>query len=143
MVISFIELVLVLLVARYWFGVPSVGSIWLLLLASIPYVVSTVGIGLLVSALVHSQLVAMIAVIASTMMPAFVFSGFMYSISNMPSPLQIYSYALPGRYYLEIIRGVFLRGVGPEVWVGQLGSLILYAVVLITIASIRFKKKVD
>ncbi len=142
-VISFLELLLVLLIARYWFGIPSVGNIWLLVLASVPYVVSTVGIGLLVSALVRSQLVAMIAVIAFTMMPAFVFSGFMYSISNMPAPLQFYSYALPGRYYLEIIRGVFLRGVGPEVWAGQLGSLILYTAILITIASLRFKKKVD
>lgn len=142
MAISFGELVLILLAARYWFGVPLAGNVWLFIVASIPYVLGTVAFGLLVSTLVSSQLAAMLAVIFLTMMPAFIFTGFMYSLANMPPVLQTYSHIFPGRYYMAIIRGVFLRGVGPEVWGGQLGSLILYLLVLVTLASLRFRKKV-
>jgi ABC-2 type transport system permease protein len=140
--ISFGELLLILLAARYWFGVPLAGNVWLFIVASIPYVLGTVAFGLLVSTLVSSQLAAMLAVIFLTMMPAFIFTGFLYSLANMPPLLQAYSHVFPGRYYTAIIRGVFLRGVGPEVWGGQLGSLMLYLLVLVTLASLRFKKRV-
>jgi len=141
-VIAFGELMLVLLAARYWFQVPLVGHVGLFLLASVPYVISTVAIGLLVSTLTRSQLAAMLLAIVLTMMPSFLFSGFMFPIFTMPFLLQIYSYFFPARYFTEITYGVFLKGVGLEVWLGQLIILVVYTAALVTLASLRFKKKV-
>lgn len=141
MMISYIELMLVFLAVRYWFGIPMAGNVWLFLLASVSYVLSTVAIGLLISSFVGTQLGAMLAAVFLTMMPAFVFTGFMWSIDNMPMTLQVYSHIFPGRYFIDIIQGAFLRGVGPEVWAGQVGSLILYTGILVALASFRFKKK--
>ena len=141
--IAYVELLLVLLAARTWFDVPLVGNVWLFLLASIPYVVSTVAIGLLVSTLTRSQLAAMLLAIVLTLMPSFLFSGFMFPIFTMPRLLQIYSYFFPARYYMDITMGTFLKGVGPEVWLPQLLILLIYTAALVTLASLRFQKKVD
>lgn len=141
-VIALGELVLVLLATRYWFGVPVAGNVWLFGLASVPYVVSTVAIGLLVSTLTASQLAAMLMAIVLTMMPSFIFSGFMFPLFTMPRVLRIYSYFFPARYYTDIIYGVFLRGVGLEVWLPQLAVLVGYTAMLVVLASLRFRKKV-
>jgi ABC-2 type transport system permease protein len=142
MIISMAEWLIIFLVTRFWFGVPIAGNVWLFSLASIPFILSTVAIGLLVSALVRSQLAAMLMVIAFTMMPAFIFGGFMWPIANMPEPLQWYTFTFPVRYYINITHGVFLRGVGLDVWWKQLGGLLVYTAVLVGLASLRFKKKV-
>jgi ABC-2 type transport system permease protein len=76
------------------------------------------------------------------MMPAFIFSGFMYPIANMPEPIQVYSLSFPARYFINITHGVFLRGVGLDVWWKQLAALVVYTAVLVGLASLRFKKKV-
>lgn len=141
-VIAYGELVLVLLAARYWFRVPMAGNVWLFLLASVPYVVSTVGIGLLVSTLTRSQLAAMLMAIVLTMMPSFLFSGFMFPIFTMPASMQFYSYFFPARYFTEIAHSVFLKGGGLEIWLRQLLILVGYTATLVLLASLRFKKKV-
>ncbi|HZD57817.1 MAG TPA: ABC transporter permease [Anaerolineales bacterium] len=142
-VIAYLELLLVLLATRYWFNVPVAGNIGLFLIASIPYVISTVAIGLLVSTLTKSQLTAMLLAIVLTMMPAFIFSGFMFPLNSMPEILQIYSYAFPARYFSEITTGVFLKGVGLQIWGPQLGILLFYTTILVILASLRFQKKVS
>lgn len=142
-VIAYLELLLVLMATRYWFNVPVAGNMILFLIASIPYVISTVAIGLLVSTLTKSQLTAMLLAIVLTMMPAFIFSGFMFPLYTMPEILQIYSYAFPARYFSEITTGVFLRGVGLRIWGPQLGILLLYTAILVILASLRFQKKVS
>jgi ABC-2 type transport system permease protein len=142
-VIAYAEFVLVLLAARYWFQVSPTGNVWLFLLAGVPYVSSTVAIGLLVSTLTRNQIAAMLLAIFLTMMPSFVFSGFMYPIFTMPVLAQVFAYLLPARYFIEITYGVFLKGVGLEVWLGQLGILTLCAVALMLLASLYFKKKVS
>ncbi|MFQ5343032.1 MAG: ABC transporter permease [Anaerolineae bacterium] len=141
-VIAFGELVLVLVAARYWFGVTMAGNVWLFLLASLPYVIGAVSIGLLVSTLTDNQLAAMLLAIVLTFMPSFLFSGFMFPIFTMPWLMQFYSYFFPARYFTEITYGVFLKGVGLEVWLGQLVVLVIYTVALVALASLRFKKKV-
>ncbi len=142
LIIAFAELVLVLLATRYWFQVPMRGSLLFFLLASIPYVVGTVGIGLLVSTLVRSQLAAMLLALVLTLMPSFLFSGFMFPIFSMPVALQIYAYLFPARYFTKITYDIFLKGVGPEVWWAQLAVLTAYTLGLIALASLRFQKKV-
>ncbi|MFH1909251.1 MAG: ABC transporter permease [Chloroflexota bacterium] len=141
-VIAYIELLLVLAAARFWFQTPLAGSLGLFLLASVPYVISTVAIGLLVSTITRTQLTAMLLALVLTFMPSFLFSGFMFPLFTMPAVLQFYSYLFPARYFIEITYGVFLKGVGLEVWLGQLTVLSVYTVAIVTFAVLRFKKKV-
>ena len=140
--IAFGELALVLLAARYWFQVPMRGSLAFFLLASVPYVVSTVAIGLLVSTVTRTQLAAMLLALVLTMMPSFLFSGFMFPIFTMPVAMQLYAYLFPARYFTKITYDVFLKGVGPEVWWAQLLVLSAYTLGIIALASMRFQKKV-
>ncbi len=141
-VIAFAELALLLLAAKYWFQVPVAGNMGLFILATIPYVIGTVAIGLLVSTITSSQLAAMLLALVLTFMPSFLFSGFMFPIFTMPWLLRFYSYLFPARYFTEITYGVFLKGVGLEVWLGQLVILIIYTSALVALAAVRFKKKV-
>jgi ABC-2 type transport system permease protein len=85
----------------------------------------------------------MLLAIVLTMMPAFIFSGFMFPLYTMPKILQFYSYFFPARYFTEITHGVFLRGSSLQVWGAQLAFLLAYALALIGLASLRFKKKVS
>ncbi len=143
LLIAFGELALVLLAARYWFQVPMRGSLAFFLLASVPYVVSTVAIGLLVSTVTRTQLAAMLLALVLTMMPSFLFSGFMFPIFTMPVAMQIYSYLFPARYFTKITYDIFLKGVGPEIWWPQLAVLTLYTLAILILASLRFRKKVE
>jgi|Deesub1362A_J573_1020465.scaffolds.fasta_scaffold01543_7 ABC-2 type transport system permease protein len=140
--IAFGELLLVLLATRYWFQVPIAGNVWLFLLASVPYVVSTVAIGLLVSTFTRSQLAAMLLAIVLTMMPAFIFSGFLFPITSMPQLLQYYAYLFPARYFTEITLDVFLKGLDISHWWVQFVVLLVYTLALVVVAALRFKKKV-
>jgi ABC-2 type transport system permease protein len=140
--IAYAELVLVLLVTRYWFGAPMAGSVWVYLLVAIPYVFSAVAIGLLVSTLTSSQLAAMLLAIVLTMMPSFLFSGFMIPIFTMPEVIQAYSYAFPARFFVDITSQIYLRGARFAAWWQPLSMLILYTVGMVAIAALRFRKKV-
>lgn len=141
-IIAFGELLAVMVVVRYWFDVPLAGNPALYILAAIPYVIGTVGIGLLVSTITRSQLVAMLLTIVLTLMPSFLFSGFMFPLFSMPEVLQSYSYAFPARYFTDITYGTWLRGVGIDVWGTQLLALVGYMAVIVLLAALRFQKKV-
>ncbi|NOZ70629.1 MAG: ABC transporter permease [Chloroflexi bacterium] len=141
-IIAYIELLLVLLAAQFWFRTPLAGNLGLFLLASVPYVVSTVAIGLLVSTITRTQLTAMLLALVLTFMPSFLFSGFLFPLFTMPAVLQVYSYLFPARYFIAITYDVFLKGVGLEVWLAQLLILSLYTAAIVAFAGMRFKKKV-
>ncbi len=142
LLIAFAELALLFWATLFWFQVPMRGSWFLFLLASIPYAVGTIAIGLLVSTLTRTQLAAMLLALVLTMMPSFLFSGFMFPIFTMPMVMQVYSYLFPARYYTKITYDIFLKGVGPDVWGSQLAILTLYTLGILILASLRFRKKV-
>ncbi len=142
LLIAFSELALMLLATFFWFRVPMRGNPGFFVLALVPYMVSTVGIGLLVSTVTRSQLVAMLLALVLTMMPSFLFSGFMFPIFTMPVALQVYSYFFPARYFTKITYDIFLKGVGPEVWWAQLAVLSAYTLGIVVLATARFRKKV-
>lgn len=140
--IAFAEMLLVLVTGTLWFEIPFRGSVLLLLAVSLIYVLVTVGIGILVSTVTRSQVAAVLLSLVATLMPSFLFSGFLFPISAMPYMLQFYTYLFPARYFTEISRDLFLKGVGFEfIWVNVV-LLALYAAVLLGIASLRFRKKV-
>lgn len=140
--IAFVEMLLILVVGTLWFGIPFRGSVTLLLGASLVYVLVTVGLGVFVSTVTRTQVAAVFLSLVITLMPSFLFSGFLFPIATMPYVLQLYTYAFPARYFNDVSRDLFLKGVGLEyVWWNAL-LLLLYAAVIFTAACLRLKKKV-
>ncbi len=140
--IAFGELVMVLALGAWWFRVPFRGSAALLTVGSVLYVLCTVGIGLLVSTVTRSQVVAVLLAFVVTLMPSFLFSGFMYPIITMPEALQWYTRIFPARYYTEVSRGLFLKASGIPELKSQLVTLAVYTMLIFGAASLRFRKKV-
>jgi ABC-2 type transport system permease protein len=140
--IAFGELAMILALGKWWFAVPFRGSPTLLLIASTLYVFCTVGIGLLVSTVTRSQVVAMLLALIVTLMPSFLFSGFIFPISTMPEVIQWYTWLFPARYFNTISRGLFLKGTGVAELGGELVILGLYTAAVFAAASFRFRKKV-
>jgi ABC-2 type transport system permease protein len=142
-VIGLVDLLLIVALARVVFGVPLRGSLLLLVFLTLLYVLNTLGLGLLVSTLVNTQQQAMMFSAFVLMVPMIYLSGLVFPIENMPRVFQLGSFAIPVRYYGNIIRGVFLRGSGMSVlWPDALALLTEGALVL-TLASLRFRKSLD
>jgi ABC-2 type transport system permease protein len=142
-VIGLIDLLLVTGVARWVFGVPLRGSLAVLVLLTLLYLLSTLGLGLLVSTAVNTQQQAMMFSAFAVMVPMIYLSGLLFPIENMPRGIQLATYVVPVRYYANVVRGVFLRGSGLAVlWPDALAMLGIGAT-LLTLASLRFRKSLD
>ncbi len=141
-VIAFVDGILVLVFARFVFGVPFVGSQLLLLGFGLIYVTTALSIGILISSLVNTLQEATLLAQVTTLLPSVMLSGFIFAIKNMPVVLQGISYIFPARYFVVIIRGIMLKGAGLEVMLPQAGALLLLMVVLMTIAATKFKTRV-
>lgn len=141
-IIAFGEMLLILAAGTLWFHIPFKGSLFLLMMISAIYVLTTVGIGLFVSTITRTQLAALLLSLIVTLMPSFLFSGFLFPIATMPYMMQLYTYFFPARYFNDISRDIFLKGAGLEyLWCNTL-FLVVYAAALFALASMRFKKKV-
>jgi ABC-2 type transport system permease protein len=140
-VIGFVDVVLVTLVGVFWFDIPIRGSFALLLLGTACFLLSTLGIGLFISTISSTQQQAMMSTFFF-FYPAMLLSGFIYPISNMPAVVQWLTLVNPLRYFLVIIRGVFLKGVGFDILWSQLLALVLIGVTVMAVAVSRFKKTV-
>jgi ABC-2 type transport system permease protein len=137
--IGYINVTIVTLLAVFWFDIPFRGNILFLFIATGLYLLSTLGFGLFISTVSHTQQQAMMSSFMFTF-PAMLLSGFAFPITNMPQPVQYVTYLNPLRYYLYIIRGVFLKGVGADIlWPELVGLLVLGAVIL-PFAVRRFHK---
>ena len=130
-------------VTVFGFGVPLRGSFALLLGLTTLFVLSTLGLGLLVSTLVQNQQQAMMGAVFAAMVPMIYLSGLIFPIENMPRAIQLVTYVIPLRYYAEIIRGVFLRGSGIDVLWPEALVLLGMGVTILTVASLRFRKRLD
>jgi len=137
--IGFANVVLVTLIGVFWFGVPIRGSLLMLFFATSLYLLTTLGIGLLISTLSRTQQQAMMSAFFFYF-PAVLLSGFMFPIANMPQVIQWLTYLNPLRYFLVVIRGIFLKGIGPEVLWPQMLALALLGVATLWLASKRFEK---
>lgn len=140
--VAFVELASLVLVGTWWFDLPFRGSAALFLAGATLYIFCTVGIGLLVSTLTSSQVVGVLAALIITLMPAFLFSGFMYPISSMAEGVQWYTRLFPARYFTEVSRGVFLKGTGLRELGDELAILAGYTGIVFAATSLRFRKKV-
>lgn len=132
--------VFILLVGRVAFGVQVVGGLVLLAACTALYLVVALAMGLLVSTLVSRQQHAMLAALGITMMPTILLSGFVFARSSLPPPLWGLSCAVPATWYLQIVRGIILKGSTARELLVPLGALAAQAAVLLSLASFRFSK---
>jgi len=137
--ISFIDVILITLVGVFWFEVPIRGSLLLLLLATGLYVMTTLAVGLFISTVSRTQQQAMMSAFFFNF-PAVLLSGFVFPIANMPEAIQWLTYLNPLRYFLIIIRGVFLKGVGFMILWPHLAALTVMGLLTLWLASQRFQK---
>jgi ABC-2 type transport system permease protein len=140
--IGYIDVALVTFVGVFLFDVPIRGSIALLLFATTLYLLSSLGIGLFISTISRTQQQAMMTMFFF-FVPAILLSGFIFPIANMPQWAQVLTYANPLRYFLVIIRGIFLRGNGIDVLWPQLLSLAILGSIVFTFSSLRFRKRLE
>lgn len=130
---------MIVLLAVYWFGVPLRGDLPLLFGLAAVFILTSLGLGLVISTVSQTQQQALLAAFF-VLMPAILLSGFMFPIENMPEVIQWLSFLIPYRYFLEICRGVFLRGVGLEVLWPQAVTLLVFGVVLFSVGAVSFRK---
>lgn len=141
--IGMVDVGFIVLVAVYWFRVPLRGSVPLLLVSSMIFLIGALGIGLFLSAATKSQQVAFQLSILATMLPSLLLSGFFFPIENMPPALQAVTYAVPARYFLVVIRGIFLKGVGLAVLWPELLFLTGFASLMLVLSSAKFHKRLE
>ena len=137
--IGYADVLLVAAVGVFWFEVPIRGSVILLLVATTFYLMTTLGIGLFISTVSRTQQQAMMSVFFFYF-PAVLLSGFMFPIANMPPLVQYLTYANPLRYFLVVLRGIFLKGAGPSTLWPQMAALLVMGLVTLFITTRRFRK---
>jgi ABC-2 type transport system permease protein len=141
-IISLVQMVFVTIFAIFWFELPMNGSPLLLLAATCLFLLSTLGIGLFISTISATQQQAMMTTFFF-ILPFFMLSGFVFPIANMPEIVQWLTYLHPLRYMLVIIRHIFLKGVGLEVFWNQFVALAIMGVAVFPAAVMRFRKRLD
>jgi ABC-2 type transport system permease protein len=140
--IAFLNVLEVLALGVYWFGVPIKGSLGLLLALSAIFLLTSLGIGIFISSVSNTQQEAMLLTFL-TMFPSIFLAGFFFPIEAMPGWLQTITYIIPLRYMLVVIRGIILKGVGLQLLSQQVVALIIFGVVIMLLAAARFRKKLD
>ena len=140
-VIGLIDVLIVLIVIVFWFEVPLRGSFWLLFGMSLIYLLTTLGLGLFTSTISHTQQQAMMTSTFFFLIPMMYLSGFVFPIENMPALIQPITYLIPLRYFVVILRGIFLKGVGLGTLWPQALALLAWGVVILTLAYMRSSKR--
>jgi len=141
-IIGLFDVVLVISAALLIFRTPLRGSPVLLLFCSILFLLTTLGAGLFLSTISRTQQQAVMSSFFFTA-PAFMLSGFAFPIRNMPLPVQYLTYLNPLRYFIEIVRGIFLKGVGIAVLWPQMVALLVYGIAILGLSAARFRKRLD
>jgi len=140
--IGFLDLFVGVVMARLFFGVPFRGSYSLLVFLSSLFLVGALSQGIFISTVARSQLLASQLAMLTTFIPTMLLSGFIYPIFNMPQAVQAVTYFIPARYYVTILRGLFLKGNGIDVMWDEALFLLLFALLMFSLAIKKFKKKV-
>jgi ABC-2 type transport system permease protein len=138
--IGLLDVMMIALIGVFWFEIPFRGNPLILLLGNILFLLSSVGIGLFISTISSTQQQAQISTFFF-MMPAFILSGFAFPLENIPQWLQYITYINPLRYFIIVIRGVFLKGIGLEILWPEIAALAILGGIAILFSSLRFQKR--
>ncbi len=141
LVIGMADVAVTSVVGVLLFHVPFRGNVLFLVVPTFLFLAGTLGLGLAISAVSRTQLLATQIGMLATFLPGLLLSGFMFSIDVMPLPLRVITYLVPARYFLVVVRGVFLKGVGPDVLWPESVLMLLYGAATITLAGRSFHKE--
>ncbi len=142
-ILGFIDVLIVLSVMTFWFGIAIRGSFLFLVFSSFLFVLTTLGIGLFISTISKTQQQAMMVAQFGIMMPMIYLSGFAFPIENMPKIIQYITYLIPLRYYIVILRAVILKGASFFELIPETTMLLLFGVLILFASSLRFKKRLE
>jgi ABC-2 type transport system permease protein len=142
MTIGYMNVTIILLLAVFWFGVPVAGSVVLLYLTVFVFFFTTLGLGTLVSTIAKTYIQAT-QLIQFFLIPSMLLSGFIFPVAAMPRALQTISYLVPLTYFLQIVRGIIIKGVGVDYLWKQIALLMLLGLTVFTAAVLRFRKRID
>ncbi|MGA2221645.1 MAG: ABC transporter permease [Verrucomicrobiia bacterium] len=140
-VIGMFNVTLAVLMGEFLFHVPLRGSIPLLFGMSAIFLLGVLSLGVFISVVAKNQLMANQLAMLSTFLPTFLLSGFIYAIANMPKPIQVITYVIPARYFIALLRGIYLKGVGLKVMMVDAVFLTVFGVLMVVLATLKFKKK--
>jgi len=140
--LGFVDLLICVLLGVFVFNVPFRGSVWFLVFSSFLFLFGALCWGILISTLARSQLIAYQIGMLSSFLPAFLLSGFIYSIENMPIVIRAITYVVPARYFVTILKGVFLKGAGIQILALETTFLFVYAVLVFFLATKKMRQKV-
>jgi len=140
-VIGVADTSIAVLVGIFVYGVPFRGNVLMLALSTGIFLAGAFFWGILVSAVARTQLFAFQLGLVTTFLPSFLLSGFLYAIENMPLPIQAITYAFPARYFVTIVRGIFLKGIGMTILWGQLAFLAIFALLVFWAAERKMRQK--
>ena len=143
LLLAFVILIIILLMAHYVLGVPLAGSLFWILFISTIYILLALSLGLLISNVAQTQLVALLMSAMVLLMPIVMLSGMLFPVESMPTVLQWISAVVPPRYYIEAMRKLMIMGVGVEQVLRELGILSLMLVVLMGLALAKFNQRLE
>ncbi|MCC6362487.1 MAG: ABC transporter permease [Bryobacterales bacterium] len=139
--VGMLDVLLAVLMGEYLFKVPLRGNAALLFAMASVFLAGALSLGMVISIVTRSQLLASQLAMVVTFLPSFLLSGFMYAIGNMPRPIQVMTHVIPARYFVALLKGIYLKGVGLEVLAVEAGLLALFGVVMVALANVKFKKR--
>jgi drug efflux transport system permease protein len=141
--IGLLDVLVAMLTGAFLFHVPLRGSALLAFAIAALFLVGALSMGVLISVVARAQLLATQMAMLTSFVPAFLLSGFVYPISNMPEPIQVITYLVPARYLVILLRAIYLKGVGLEVLAPEATLLAVFSVVMVMIAISKLKKKLE
>jgi ABC-2 type transport system permease protein len=141
-IVAFLDITLVFLVATLWFRVPMHGSAPLLFALGAIFLTAGLGLGVFISTISRNQRQAMMSALF-VVIPSMILSGFIFPIANMPGIIQAATYLIPVTYFLAIVRGIFLKGIGLKYLWPQVWPMALIGVILLAVSILRFRKRIE
>lgn len=142
-VIGMVDMLLAVVMGKFVFQVPLRGNVALLFGMASIYLIGVLSLGMLISILTKSQLVASQLAMVLTFLPSFLLSGFIFAIANMPRVIRIITHVVPARYFVSLLKGIYLKGVGLEILWGEALLLVVFGAVMVLLTMVRFKKKLE
>ncbi|MCI0445020.1 ABC transporter permease [bacterium] len=139
--IAFLDVIIAVLMGQFLFHVPLRGSVVMIFVIGIIFLIGALSLGMVISIVAKTQLLASQVALVVTFLPTFLLSGFSFDIDNMPVVLRTISHFLPATYFIRILKGIYLKGVGLNMLYTETLFLIGFAVLLLLIANVKFKKK--
>lgn len=141
--IGMLDVALAVLMGEYLFDVPLRGNVALLFAMAAIFLAGALSLGMVISIVTKGQLLASQLAMVLTFLPSFLLSGFMYAIANMPLGVQLITYLVPARYFVTMLKGIYLKDVGLGVLALEAGLLVLFGIALMLFANVRFKKRLE